>query len=274
MGTAGTGLTWTIDTNANVQYPLGADITFVNEGSGSAGTLSIVTSDTLVLFPSGETGTRSLVPYEIATALKIGTTKWLIAGCGIISSTSGSSGVSGSSGTSGTSGSTGTHGTSGSSGTSGGVGTSGTSGGTGTSGTSGTSATSGTSGSSATSGTSGTIGTVVLGTPQNIQISNYTTVLIDQGKHIFYPGTCGTSGTGRIWTIDSNANVPYPIGADITFVNQGSGSAGTISILVTDDILTLFPSGPAGTRALAPYGIATALKIGETNWLIAGVGIT
>jgi hypothetical protein len=124
-----------------------------------------------------------------------------------------------------------------------------------------------------TSGSSGTSGTAVLGTPQNIQISNYTTVLTDQGRHIFYPGTCGTSGTGRIWTIDSNSNVAYPVGADITFVNEGSGSAGTISILVTDDTLVLFPSGTSGTRNLAPYGIATALKIATTKWLIAGVGV-
>ena len=117
-------------------------------------------------------------------------------------------------------------------------------------------------------------GTVVLGAPQNIQVSNYTTVLSDQGKHIFYPGTMGTAGTGRTWTIDSNANVEYPVGADITFVNQGSGSAGTVSILVDTDTLTLFPSGTSGTRILAPYGIATALKIEATKWLIAGVGIT
>lgn len=84
----------------------------------------------------------------------------------------------------------------------------------------------------------------------------------------------GTAGTGRTWTIASNSNVSYPIGADITFVNEGSGSAGTISIRVTDDTLVRLPAGSSGTHSLAPYGIATALKVGTTKWVIAGVGLS
>jgi len=44
--------------------------------------------------------------------------------------------------------------------------------------------------------------------PQNSRSAAYTTVLADAGKHIYHPGA---DTTARIWTIDSNANVAYPI---------------------------------------------------------------
>lgn len=108
--------------------------------------------------------------------------------------------------------------------------------------------------------------------PQNIQTSNYTTVLGDQGYHILYPGTMGTAGTGRTWTI--NGTCGYSTGGDITFINEGSGSAGTLSILLSTGTMILMGSGTTGTRSLAPYGIATAVKIGDTKWVIAGINLT
>jgi hypothetical protein len=84
----------------------------------------------------------------------------------------------------------------------------------------------------------------------------------------------GTAGTGRIWTIDSNANVAYPIGTTLSFINEGSGSAGTVSILVTDDSLVLANNGTTGTRSLVPYGMATAIKIKDTKWIISGAGLS
>lgn len=47
-----------------------------------------------------------------------------------------------------------------------------------------------------------------LNIPQNSQSAAYTTVLADSGKHIYHPSA---DTTARIWTIDSNANVAYPI---------------------------------------------------------------
>ncbi len=97
----------------------------------------------------------------------------------------------------------------------------------------------------------------------------YTTVLTDAGKHIYHPSA---DTTARIWTIDSNANVAYPIGTMITFANDTSG--GVITIAITSDTLVLVPDGTTGSRSLAANGLATALKVTATRWMISGSGLT
>lgn len=77
-----TARTWTIDSNANMAAPLGAAITFVNDLSAGVITIAI-TSDTLVWSPSGGTGSRTLAAGGMATAIKVGTTRWFIAGSGL-----------------------------------------------------------------------------------------------------------------------------------------------------------------------------------------------
>lgn len=104
---------------------------------------------------------------------------------------------------------------------------------------------------------------------QNSQSADYTAVLTDSGKHIFHPSA---DTTARTFTIDSNANVAYPIGAAITFVNQHG--AGVLTIAITSDTMRLAGSGTTGSRTLAADGIATALKITNTEWLISGTGLT
>lgn len=126
--------------------------------------------------------------------------------------------------------------------------------------------------------TSGTLtnctadGTNAVGTkniPQNSQSTAYTTVLADAGKHIYHPSA---DTTARIWTIDSNANVAYPIGTVITFVNDSS--AGVITIAITADTLVLAGAGTTGSRTLAANGIATAIKMTSVRWQINGTGLT
>lgn len=108
-----------------------------------------------------------------------------------------------------------------------------------------------------------------LNIPQNSQSTAYTTVLTDASKHILHPSA---DTTARIFTIDSNANVAYPIGTAITFVNQDS--AGVITIAITTDTMRLAGAGTTGSRTLAANGIATALKIASTEWIISGTGLT
>ncbi len=105
--------------------------------------------------------------------------------------------------------------------------------------------------------------------PQNSKSAAYTTVLADAQKHILHPSA---DTTARNFTIDSNANVPYPIGTAITFVNQHS--AGVITIKITSDTMRLAGAGTTGDRTLAADGIATAIKITSTEWLISGTGLT
>jgi hypothetical protein len=69
--------TWTIPANASVAYPIGTAITFVNR----INTITIaITSDTLILAGSGATGSRTLGANGMATAIKTGTTEWMISG--------------------------------------------------------------------------------------------------------------------------------------------------------------------------------------------------
>lgn len=103
--------------------------------------------------------------------------------------------------------------------------------------------------------------------PQNSKSANYTTILSDGEKQIFHPTT---DNNPRTFTIDSNANVAYPIGTTITFINR----INTITIAITSDTLILAGAGTTGSRTLAVNGIATAIKISTTEWLISGTGLT
>jgi hypothetical protein len=105
--------------------------------------------------------------------------------------------------------------------------------------------------------------------PQNSQSAAYTTVAADAGKHILHPAA---DTTARTWTIDSNANVAYPIGTAITFINENAG--GVITIAITSDTMRLAGAGTTGNRSLAANGVATAIKITSTSWIISGTGLT
>ena len=104
--------------------------------------------------------------------------------------------------------------------------------------------------------------------PVNSQSSAYTLVLADSGKTILHPSS---DANARTFTIPSNASVAYPIGTAITFINMTSQ---VVTIAITTDTMNLSPAGTTGSRSLAQYGSATALKITSTNWLISGSGLT
>lgn len=104
---------------------------------------------------------------------------------------------------------------------------------------------------------------------QNSQSAAYAIVLTDAGKHIYHPSA---DTTARIWTLPANGSVAFPIGTAITFVNDTS--AGVITISITTDTMILAGTGATGSRTLAANGIATALKITSTRWIISGTGLT
>lgn len=104
--------------------------------------------------------------------------------------------------------------------------------------------------------------------PQNSQSAAYTLVLADAGKHIFHPST---DANARTFTIPANSSVAYPIGTAITFINMTSQ---VVTIAITTDTMNLSSAGTTGSRSLAQYGSATAIKITSTNWLISGSGLT
>jgi hypothetical protein len=104
--------------------------------------------------------------------------------------------------------------------------------------------------------------------PANSQSAAYTTVAADSGKSIDHPST---DANARTFTIDSNANVAYPVGTCITFTNM---TANVVTIAITSDTMYLAGAGTTGSRSLAQYGIATARKLTSTTWLISGTGLS
>jgi len=107
-----------------------------------------------------------------------------------------------------------------------------------------------------------------LNIPQNSQSAAYTLVLADAGKHIFHPSG---DANARTYTIPANSSVAYPIGTAITFINMTSQ---VVTIAITTDTMYLSSAGTTGSRSLAQYGSATAIKMTSTTWLISGSGLT
>ena len=111
------------------------------------------------------------------------------------------------------------------------------------------------------------VGTLLI--PQNSQSANYTLVLTDSGKQLLHPSA---DTTARTFTIPANSSVAFSTGTCVTFINQGS--AGTLSIAITTDTMRLAGNGATGTRSLSANGIATAIKLTNTEWIISGVNLT
>lgn len=107
-----------------------------------------------------------------------------------------------------------------------------------------------------------------LESPINTQTGAYTAVLADSGKTVYYTGS-----TAVALTIPANASVAYPVGTVLTFINDASAAV-SVTIPITTDTLQWASGGGTGTRTLARYGMATAIKVASTKWVISGTGLT
>jgi hypothetical protein len=96
---------------------------------------------------------------------------------------------------------------------------------------------------------------------------DYTLTLADVG--VLHPSA---DVTARTFTIDRNANVAYPLYKALTFINQNA--AGVVTIAINGDTMRLSPAGTTGNRTLAANGVATAVKLSATEWIISGTGLT
>lgn len=107
--------------------------------------------------------------------------------------------------------------------------------------------------------------------PQNAQAGNYTLTLADAGDHIYHALGDGAA----TYTIPAASSVAFPLGTAITFINL---SATSVSIAITTDTMYLSSAGTTGTRTLAQYGSATAIKVSGVSsagiWVISGSGLT
>jgi hypothetical protein len=104
-------------------------------------------------------------------------------------------------------------------------------------------------------------------TPVNSQSAAYTLVLADSGKTIFHPVA---DDNARTFTIPANSSVAYPVGTVVSFVNLQN----TVTIAITTDTMYLANDGATGSRTLAEYGMASAMKVDSTSWIISGNGLT
>jgi hypothetical protein len=106
-----------------------------------------------------------------------------------------------------------------------------------------------------------------MGIPQNSQNGNYNVVLGDAGKHIYHP----IGQAAATYTFPANSNVSFTVGSAVTIIN---GSANNVTISLTSDTLYLSSNGATGSRTLTQWGVATAVKIENTAWVISGSNIT
>jgi hypothetical protein len=104
-----------------------------------------------------------------------------------------------------------------------------------------------------------------MGIPQSATATTATLVIGDAGKHIYV-----TTNSQTI-TIPANSVVPYPVGTAITFV---AGPSATTMTIANNDTMYLVGAGTSGSRTLAAYGTATAIKVAATTWFINGSGLT
>jgi hypothetical protein len=104
-----------------------------------------------------------------------------------------------------------------------------------------------------------------IGLPQTTNPGAYTLTAADNGKQIYY------TTTGQTLTIPANGTLALPIGFSCVIINAAGV---TTSIAITTDTLYLAGTGTTGTRTLAPYGMATLVKIAGTTWTITGNGLT
>ena len=102
------------------------------------------------------------------------------------------------------------------------------------------------------------------GFTQNSPSANYTLILSDSGKQIFHPST---DTTARTFTIPANSSVAYPIGTELTVINQYG--AGTVTLTSTDT-LRLASTGSTGNALVATGNMAQLIKVTSTEWLVNG----
>jgi hypothetical protein len=79
------------------------------------------------------------------------------------------------------------------------------------------------------------------------------------------------NGASLTYTIPANSSVAYPVGTVLTIANI---YAGNLTIAITTDTMTLAGGTSTGNRTLAQNGVATAVKVTSTSWIISGAGLT
>ena len=115
----------------------------------------------------------------------------------------------------------------------------------------------------------GVVGTAAnagyMGIPKNSATTgSYSVVAADNGTFLH-------TTTTRTITLPANGTLALPIGFTISFT---AATGATVTIAITTDTMYLAGTGTTGSRTLAPFGMATAVKTAATEWMISGNGLT
>lgn len=106
-----------------------------------------------------------------------------------------------------------------------------------------------------------------LNIPQVLLSADHTLVIADRGCHLYHPAS---DDSPRTWTIPANSSVAFPVGSAVTFINDQNA----ITIAINTDVLVWAEDGSTGSRTLAESGIATAVKVTSTRWIVSGTGLS
>lgn len=111
----------------------------------------------------------------------------------------------------------------------------------------------------------GTANVGYMNRPIVITATNYTCVLTDTGKFVYYSGS-----PGGVITVPTNASVAYPIGTTLTVHNS---TASALSLTCADNF---FVAGTVtnGTHTIAQKGIAFCFKTNNSEWIVFGFGLS
>lgn len=103
--------------------------------------------------------------------------------------------------------------------------------------------------------------------PVDSKSAAYPIVLADAGRMLLHDGG---DNNARTFTIPANGTIPFPVGTCISFFN----GVNVLTIAITTDTLVWAGPGTTGSRSLAANGMATAVKLLSTTWVISGVGLS
>ena len=90
--------------------------------------------------------------------------------------------------------------------------------------------------------------------------TTYTFVLADHGKLV-----TSSNGSAQTLTVPPNSSVAYPIGADITLTQLGSGQ---VTIAAGSGVTLYAADSELKTRV--QYSTAVLTKVASDSWLVAG----
>lgn len=107
-----------------------------------------------------------------------------------------------------------------------------------------------------------------MGYPVGSHSADYNLVYGDIGGCLHHPAA---DANIRTFTIPNNATCAWPLGTELCFVN---GNSGVNLLIANNDTMRLAGAGTTGTRTLAANGVAKAIKIAATEWIISGTNLT